>query len=146
MSGSVSTPSGALRLEHESLAVPDVVRDVREGVAELARRGGGVEDLVDAVRLAVSEAVTNAVLHAYADRETPGPLNVEAWIDGDALLVLVCDHGGGMRPRPDTPGLGLGLPLVAQLADDFRVEERPGSGTKVSMRFSLDGSGTEFVR
>lgn len=143
----MSSTRADLRFEQETVAVPDVVREMRESVADLARRGGAVDDLVDAVRLAVSEAATNVVVHAYSDDAEPGLLGIEAWVDEGALFVLVCDNGGGMRPRPDTPGLGLGLPLVAQLADDFRVEDRPGGGgTKVSMRFSLDGSGTDFVR
>ena len=42
-----------------------------------------------------------------------------------------------MRPRPDSPGLGLGLPLIAQMAASFEVHERDSGGTEVRMRFAL---------
>ena len=125
-------------------AIPDAVAPARNAVAQLAEDAGGPVNVVESVRLAVSEALTNIVYHAYEGGQ-PGPMTVEAWITEGALIVLVCDEGTGMRPRPDTPGLGLGLPLLAQLADDFRVEDRKDpAGTRVSMRFSLDGSGTDL--
>ena len=130
------------RLELEVTALAEEVGVARNAVAGFAKDAGATLNAVEAVRLAVSEALTNVVHHAYVGAR-PGPMVVEAWIGDGALLVLICDEGSGMRPRPDTPGLGLGLPLIAQLADDFRIEDRrEGAGTKVSMRFSLDGSGT----
>jgi serine/threonine-protein kinase RsbW/stage II sporulation protein AB (anti-sigma F factor) len=132
------------RIELAGRALPDAVAPARNAAADLAEQGGAPVNVVESVRLAVSEALTNIVYHAYEGQE-PGPMSLEAWLTEDALIVLVCDEGSGMRPRPDTPGLGLGLPLLAQLADDFRVEERRGgAGTRVSMRFSLDGSGTDL--
>lgn len=132
------------RLQLEERAIPDAVAPARNAVAQLAEDVGAGVNVVESVRLAVSEALTNVVYHAYDD-DHPGPMTVEAWITADALIVLISDEGTGMRPRPDTPGLGLGLPLLAQLADDFRVEDRKDpAGTRVSMRFSLDGSGTDL--
>jgi signal transduction histidine kinase len=40
-----------------------------------------------------------------------------------------------MRPRPDSPGAGLGLPIVAALAERMEVEGRPGGGTRLTMTF-----------
>src|SRR5205814_1061351 len=80
---------------------------------------------------AVSEAATNAVVHAYADQPEGGTVAVEAGIDDDVLWVKVCDQGRGMRPRPDSPGLGLGLPLIAQMTTDFEVHEGDAGGTEV---------------
>ena len=74
----------------------------------------------DAIGVVVSEAVTNAVLHAYRDRERPGEVHVSARLDDEGVEVAVADDGVGMRPRADSPGVGLGMPLIADLAD--RVE------------------------
>ena len=74
----------------------------------------------DAIGVVVSEAVTNAVLHAYRDRERPGDVHVSARLERDGVEISIADDGLGLRPRPDSPGVGLGMPLIADLAD--RVE------------------------
>ena len=54
------------------------------------------------------------------------------------LRVTVCDEGIGMRPRLDSPGLGLGLSLIARVSDRFELTEmRPG--VRVCMAFAIDG-------
>jgi serine/threonine-protein kinase RsbW len=122
-------------------AVAESVAPMRNAVVAFAEEAGAVPDLLDAVKLATSEVLTNVVVHAYVDAPL-GAILVEAWARDACLFVVVCDDGCGMRPRPDSPGLGLGLPLVAHMADDFRVEDRADRpGTRVAMRFSLDGSG-----
>ena len=68
----------------------------------------------------MSEAVTNAVVHAYRDREHPGQVHVSASLDDEGVDIAVADDGIGLRPRTDSPGVGLGMPLIADLAD--RVE------------------------
>jgi serine/threonine-protein kinase RsbW len=94
------------------------------------------------VRLAVSEAVTNAVVHAYRERAEPGTVVVSVTVnDGEWIDVRVIDDGGGMAPRDDSPGPGLGLPLIHRLAD--RVEHRSPSGapgTELFMRFGFAAS------
>jgi anti-sigma regulatory factor (Ser/Thr protein kinase) len=105
-------------------------------VEAYAREHGAVDPA--GIALAVSEAVTNAVIHAYVDRPVPGDVevHVERHPD-DGLEIRVCDEGRGMMPRSDSPGLGVGLPLVAKLAQRFRVETRPTGGTAVSMVFPV---------
>jgi len=89
----------------------------------------------DDVALVVTEAVTNAVLHAYPDME-PGPLYVAASVSGRALLVIVCDWGGGMTPDPDRGGLGFGMALTSALADRGEIApSRSDRGTHVAMLF-----------
>ncbi len=93
----------------------------------------------DAVSLVVSEAVTNAVVHAYRDWDHPGRVRVSASLDAEGVDVAVADDGIGMRPRTDSPGIGLGVPLMTDLAD--RVELESGSpGTRVAARFLLMGA------
>lgn len=120
------------------LARPDVVGVLRRATVAYADGLGADRSVCDAVALAVSEALNNAVVHAYVDVDT-GPVHVEAWDDhAGSLVVRVTDEGLGMVPRPDSPGLGLGLSLMAQMADDVQVASRPEStGTIVSMRFAL---------
>ncbi len=140
-------PRTAERLAQSAPANVDNVIPLRNLVVGLAARAGADDMLQASVKLAVCEALNNVAIHAYAEHPAPGPMEVEAWIDGAALIVVVLDEGVGLAPRPDSPGLGLGLPLLAELADDFRVETRTDrAGTRVAMRFSLDGSGSAFSR
>ena len=55
--------------------------------------------------------------------------------NGDALEVIVSDHGRGLGPSPDTAGPGLGLPLIAALADTLEIERRQGNGSRLAMSF-----------
>ena len=88
------------------------------------------------VLLAVSEVVTNCVVHAYRDQPT-GRVALEAERSGDELMLSVTDRGHGMAPRTDSPGLGLGLPLVGRIAPPRR-HHRPGRRRDArSMYFSL---------
>ena len=108
---------------------------IRHDVKAHAREQGARDP--DAIALAVTEAVTNAVLHAYIDEPEPGEVEVVVQrVAEDCVEILVCDDGRGMRPRTDSPGLGLGLPLVATLADNFEVQARDGGGTRVRMAFA----------
>jgi serine/threonine-protein kinase RsbW len=129
------------RFERRALARPEAIAVLRTALVGHARSLGAGAEVCDAVRLAVSEALTNVVMHAYLGAE-PGDMVVQAWLDRDHhLTVRVLDEGHGLLPRADSPGLGLGLGLMAQMADDFRIGNREGTpGTTVSLRFSLDRS------
>jgi anti-sigma regulatory factor (Ser/Thr protein kinase) len=88
------------------------------------------------IRLAVTEACTNVVVHAYPDGRE-GPMEVHATLLGDELTVVVRDEGAGIAPRPDSPGLGLGLPLIASLAESVQLGRDGEEHTEVRMTFSL---------
>jgi stage II sporulation protein AB (anti-sigma F factor) len=78
------------------------------------------------------------VVHAYIDALAPGDVEVSAQRHpGNGIEIHVCDDGRGMMPRRDSPGLGVGLPLITKLAQRFKVETRPGGGTLVSMLFAV---------
>lgn len=114
------------------------IAPLRRAVLEYAEHVGVVDPF--GVALAVSETVANAVLHAYIEADRPGDIVVHAEAEDDHELVLtVQDAGRGMRPRPDSPGAGLGLPLVAHFAERFEVSDRPDGGTQVCMAFATTG-------
>ena len=71
-------------------------------------RAGAQEAVGEAARLAVSEAVSNVVVHSYRDA-SPGAFTLSVEWNGDELRVTVRDKGCGMAPRMDSPGAGLGL-------------------------------------
>jgi stage II sporulation protein AB (anti-sigma F factor) len=126
------------RLERQALARPEELAPLRTAVWRYAQEHGASQELANAIRLGVGEALTNVVMHAYVGMET-GTMTVQAWLDeDDHLTVRVLDEGRGLVPRTDSPGLGLGLGVMAQMADDFGVANREGRpGTTVRMRFSL---------
>jgi serine/threonine-protein kinase RsbW/stage II sporulation protein AB (anti-sigma F factor) len=105
---------------------------LRRAVAKVARQCGMTQIDVDAVQLAASEAASNAVIHAY--RERPGELRLEAHVDHDLLHVVIADDGGGLSPRTDSPGLGLGLPIMAQVSERFEIVTGP-EGTEIHLSF-----------
>ena len=107
-----------------------VARHVIGAVADALRLSPAV---ADDMRLAVTEACSNVVRHAYDDGE--GTIHVAARPDGDALEVVVADAGRGVGPTPDTAGPGLGLPLIAALADSLVVERVAGAGSRLVMSF-----------
>jgi serine/threonine-protein kinase RsbW len=108
-----------------------VIRHVLGAFAEALRLP---PDLVEDMRLAVTEACTNVVRHAYQDGR-PGPIDVVIRPNGDRLDLIVEDHGQGIGPSADGAGPGLGLPLIAALADSVEVEQRATRGSRVAMSF-----------
>lgn len=122
----------ASRLELQLPAVPDSVPTARRAAGQFAADVGAIE--LD-VKIAVTEAVANAVVHAYRDRAA-GQILVRGSVEGDKLVIVVTDDGIGMSPNPDSPGLGFGLPLITKVAEDLHVEAGP-EGTSVSMLFPL---------
>jgi anti-sigma regulatory factor (Ser/Thr protein kinase) len=132
----MSQVARAALLDVELPAEPRSVTRARQAVMN-ALRGIAVDR--DAVGLVVSEAVTNAVVHAYRDRSRPGTVHVSAALDEDGVQLAVDDDGLGMRPRLDSPGVGLGLPLITDLADRVEVSSRE-PGTHVAARFALMGA------
>jgi anti-sigma regulatory factor (Ser/Thr protein kinase) len=116
-------------------AVPDSVPRARQAVVELATEAGASDDELDAIRLATSEALTNAVVHAYDG--PPGQIHVHAALTAGQLSVTVADDGRGLAPRLDRRGMGLGLALIAEAAEELAIVKRPTGGTAVQMRFAV---------
>jgi two-component sensor histidine kinase len=91
------------------------------------------EETRQAVALVVTEACANAVRHAYPD--APGDLTLRAWVQDDELMLLVADTGVGLSLNGETrrAGLGLGLPLMRELATTTITSDQ--HGTQVELRF-----------
>ena len=108
------------------------VRRLRREMSEVAADCGMSADAIADVRLAVTEAATNAVMHAYA--ETPGELTVTATRRDGELAIVIGDTGPGIVERDDSPGLGVGLSIIATVARRLRIVSTPG-GTEIHMTF-----------
>ena len=122
-------------LRAHSPAIP-LARRVLTGYAEAA---GFTGPLLDAIRTAVSEAVTNVVRHAYPDE--PGEVELVAGVVRNELWVIVADRGCGFQTPARDPGLGYGLALMADASEDFVISERAGGGTEVRLFFPLPEGG-----
>ena len=117
-----------------------MVRHAFGGLGDVLEVG---EQMLSDIKLAVTEACTNVVVHAYPDGE--GPLDVRAVVDDRRLTVVVADQGRGILPRADSPGLGLGLPLIATLAESLELGTGEDEETEVRMTFNLDGAGNDTL-
>lgn len=117
-------------------AVPEQVASLRAAVAAFASGAGAPAALIDDVRLAVSEALNNTVVHAY--RNAGGRVEVRASVDAAAgvIAIGVRDYGIGCNPRTDSPGIGMGLPLMTALARTISVAAPTDGGTDVCLTFA----------
>jgi serine/threonine-protein kinase RsbW len=109
----------------------------RRAVVDWARTYVEDRAVLNDIALAITEAATNAVLHAYRDTNEVGTVTVEAERVDDHVCFYVRDEGSGLAPRVDSPGLGLGLGLIAQVADSADVRAPETGGTEVVMRFNI---------
>lgn len=122
-------------LDESYPAVAGSVPLVRTTLTAFAASAGATPEQLEAIEMATSEAVTNAVVHAYGD--DPGDIHVTAAVAGGELWILIADDGRGMQARAGSRGLGVGLALIAHAADGFAVASRSTGGTELQMRFSI---------
>ncbi len=109
-------------------------------VARIGAQTGLTIDEVDDMKVAVSEAITNVIDHAYVG-EDQADIIVRFKPGEGELIVEVEDSGTGFEPDkleerslPDpAAGGGLGLYLVREMADQVQVASAPGSGTKITI-------------
>ena len=118
-------------------AAPGTVRQLRAHVTAFAEAAGAPSELQEAVALAVSETVTNVIVHAYTGAREPGPVRVRCRVAEGRLVVEVGDDGVGMARRDDSPGVGHGLAMVGAVAEALDIAPGPGGhGTTVTMSFA----------
>ena len=130
------------RVETEAPDLEIILPARAENVAVVRHAVGGLGEVLDVddqtlsdIKLAVTEACTNVVVHAYPGGE--GPMGLRATIDDHRLDLVVIDRGRGIVPRADSPGLGLGLPLIATLAESLELGTGRDEETEVRMVFDL---------
>jgi anti-sigma regulatory factor (Ser/Thr protein kinase) len=109
-------------------------------VRECASFAGFSADRIFDIALATSEATANAIDHQPAEAKK---ITVECGLSRDFLEVRVSGSGGFRCPTPTEKrtSRGLGLPLMASMADDLVIRSRPQGGTTVVLRFRLPGAG-----
>ncbi len=104
-----------------------------------------IEELAD-IKTAVSEAVTNCIIHAYEGKE--GVVKVNCQIFGSTIQVEVSDNGKGIddietarqplfTSKPDLERSGMGFTIMESFMDELKVESIVGLGTKITMRKTI---------
>lgn len=99
-------------------------------------------DELSEIKTAVSEAVTNAIIHGYAEKG--GTVIMEGYIDGDRIEFIIIDKGAGIEDierareplytgKPEMERSGMGFTIMETFMDEITVESTPGEGTVVKM-------------
>jgi serine/threonine-protein kinase RsbW len=131
-----AAPPDRSAYEHTFPATPSCVKEGREAVVDAIAALGIDERILDDVRLCVSEAMTNAVRHAYGTGS--GTVDVSVSRKEQGAVVVVRDFGTGIvrsgRNGGNGPG-GFGLTIIATLTDQYALASVSGVGTKISMAF-----------
>ncbi|MDZ4975836.1 anti-sigma F factor, partial [Clostridium perfringens] len=102
-----------------------------------------LEELTD-VKTAVSEAVTNCIIHGYENKKE-GTIKIEASISGDEITISVEDFGRGIKDverameplytsKPELERSGMGFTVMETFMDSLEVKSEEGKGTKVVMK------------
>jgi stage II sporulation protein AB (anti-sigma F factor) len=134
-----------MRLEFDSKSSNESF--ARVAVASFAVRLDPTMEEMSDLKTAVSEAVTNCVVHGYNNQE--GTIVIECYIDENEITVIVEDFGVGiediksaMEPlfttKPDEERAGMGFSFMEIFMDELRVESEPLKGTKVIMKKKIE--------
>ena len=127
----------------EFMGVPENEGFARVAVSAFAVQLDPTLDVLADIKTAVSEAVTNAIVHGYAD--APGTVSITAALRDDGMLEMaVIDKGKGiadiaqaMQPfytsQPEKERSGMGFSVMQTFMDKVTVESQPGEGTTVRM-------------
>lgn len=123
-------------------------RSINEGFARVAVAAFVAElnptlDELSDIKTAVSEAVTNSIIHGY--EEELGKVNMSCAIIGEEVEITVSDSGKGIvdveqaktpffTTKPELERSGMGFAFMEAFMDDVRVESEPGKGTTVTMK------------
>lgn len=102
-----------------------------------------IEELTD-VKTAVSEAVTNSIIHGYENKKD-GIVEVEAILEGNEITIIISDSGKGINnieeakeplytSRPDLERSGMGFTVMETFMDSLEVESEEGKGTRVVLK------------
>ena len=115
---------------------------IRSAVACFAAQMDPTLNELEDIKTAVSEAVTNCIVHAY--KGETGTVTIECETDGNALHIQITDNGKGIEDVPralepfyttlsDEERSGMGFTIMQTFMNDFRVQSKKGTGTTVFM-------------
>ena len=130
-------------MEVHFLSVPENEAFARVVISAFAMQLSPTVSEIADVKTAVSEAVTNAIVHGYEG--TRGTVTMRAMLDGATLSIEILDRGKGipnvheaMEPfyttHPEQERSGMGFTVMQTFMDEVHVQSTPGSGTSVRMR------------
>ena len=102
-----------------------------------------IDELAD-IKTAVSEAVTNSIIHGYENKKE-GIIRIEAAINDNEVSITIIDNGRGIKDveqareplytsRPDLERSGMGFTVMETFMDSLNVESEYGKGTRVIMK------------
>lgn len=117
------------RMELKLACEPELIAVARLACASFASQFGFGLDEVEDIKLAVSEACTNVIQHAYEEREGQNFL-VRCWIEQNSLTIEVCDWGRGLMPGFQSH---FGMKIIQAVMDDVNFLSEEGKGTIVRM-------------
>jgi len=129
-------------IEFTAPAALTSIRSIRGKVAQVASAHGAQGDVLDDIRLCVSEAMSNAVRHAYGAKQ--GIIEVEVEPAQNALAVVVRDHGMGITETGRNGSEGYGLKIIEKLTSGHVISSAPHGGTEIRMVFALDASAADL--
>ena len=104
-----------------------------------------IEELAD-IKTAVSEAVTNCIIHAYEEKE--GIIYIECSLNNNEVTIEIKDNGIGIEnievakeplytSKPELERSGMGFTIMESFMDDIKIESIVGMGTKVTMKKTI---------
>ena len=132
----VSNGNGVAAVRLSIPAKPEYITLGRLALTGLSRLRDLPDEILGDLKLALTEACTNSVQHAYADGE--GIVEIVYELHDDRVVVEVSDTGDGFEPPVPVPPeelveSGLGIAIIQALADEFEIRPREGGGS--SLRF-----------
>lgn len=128
-------------------AIPANESFARSVVASFATQCDPTIDVLNDIKTAVSEAVTNCIVHAYLNSEK-GEILIEGYIYNDVLTLSICDYGLGIdnvekamedfyTTKEGDERSGLGFTIMKTFMDELSVSSEKGAGTTVNMKKKL---------
>lgn len=138
------------RMKLTFLPLPQNEGFARVAVAAFMTQLNPVLEEVDDVKTAVSEAVTNSIIHGYETERKEKEILLEAYLKGKRLHIKIQDWGVGienigkaMEPlfttKPELERSGMGFAFMEAFMDELYVESEPGKGTTVYMSKQIGG-------
>ena len=143
--GMVIRMKNEMKMEFDAISANEAF--ARVAVAAFVSELDPTLEEVSDIKTAVSEAVTNAIIHGYDDMDG-GKVNIRCVIEQDVLHVEVMDKGKGiediekaMEPlyttKPELNRSGMGFPFMEAFMDKLEVISEPGQGTVVKMEKTI---------